>query len=183
MCLQKIPEFKERRSESATPAWQQTIWRWCSLGLLAMILLLIILVGITLAQVMEFLRDRNSDNLFVFAGISLVTANLLRLIAILIGGAISFVGLAVSFFAHQKAITLDADIAKEELGNAKAALATHSPGIVAVLVGAVVIISALYAKGTHTYQPSYNAELLPAGLHELPPLPPDLLEAQPAPKK
>lgn len=84
---------------------------------------------------------------------TLLYSSLLRLLAILIGGAISFAGLAVSFYAHQQATSLGADAAREHLVNAKAALATNSPGIVAVVIGALVIIVALMLRSPHTYDP------------------------------
>lgn len=141
-----------------------------------MIFGLVGLVAYMLAQVVELLRLKTPDNAFVFAGLTLITGSLLRLLAILIGGAIAFVGLAVSFFAHQKATSFDANVAREQLGDAKAALATNSPGIVAVVIGALVIIFALLSKGTYTYatgDPTGQGIVLPQAL---PPLE-ELLEA------
>jgi hypothetical protein len=103
---------------------------------------------------MLLLEIKDRDHLFQFAGMNLVSGSLLRLLAILIGGAIAFVGLAVSFFAHQKATSLDASVAKEELLSAKAALATYSPGIVAIVIGSIVIMAAIFARGTYNYRPA-----------------------------
>ena len=139
------------------PDWQKSIWKSCAFGLMLMIVGLVVLVAYMLAQIMGLLHLKTPDNAFVFAGMTLINASLLRLLAILIGGAIAFVGLAVSFFAHQKATSMDANFAREQLGSAKAALATNSPGIVAVVIGSLVIIFALYSKGTHTYVPGYKS--------------------------
>lgn len=149
------------------PDWQRAIWRGCAIGLGLLIISLVGLVAYMLVQVLDLLRLKTPDNAFVFAGITLLNSSLLRLLAILIGGAIAFVGLAVSFFAHQKATSVDANLAREQLGSAKAALATNSPGIVAVIIGALVIIVALFLRGTHTYIPSQNGlqgVALPQGL-------------------
>jgi hypothetical protein len=144
---------ENNRPAESTPIWQQKIWTVCSFGLMTIIVLLCSIAMFALAKMLILLQTQDHDHLYQFAGINLVSSALLRLMAILIGGAIAFVGLAVSFFAHQKATSLDADVAKEELGNAKAALATHSPGIVAVIIGAAVIIASVYARGTYSYSP------------------------------
>lgn len=138
--------------EGLVPVWQRRVWVACSGALLLVIFVLLLLVGVALWKIMSLLEQKTTDLAFIFSGMALVTASLLRLLAILIGGAIAFVGLAVSFFAHQKATSLASDIGHEQV-NAKAALATNSPGIVAVVIGACVIIFALLSKGTHSYFP------------------------------
>jgi hypothetical protein len=136
------------------PKWQQWIWVGCSIGLMLMIVALCFIVVFALSKIMLLLEIKDRDHLFQFAGMNLVTGNLLRLLAILIGGAIAFVGLAVSFFAHQKATSMESSIAKNELLNAKAALATYSPGIIAIVIGSVVIMASIYARGTYNYRPA-----------------------------
>lgn len=153
------------------PKWQQYIWVGCSAGLMLMIVVLCCIVAFALGKMMLLLDIKDKDHLFQFAGMNLVTGSLLRLVAILIGGAIAFVGLAVSFFAHQKATTLDTSIAKNELLNAKAALATYSPGIVAIVIGAAVIMASIYARATYNYRPaavSNQGGSLPAEIGPLP---------------
>lgn len=142
----------QETDDGAVPRWQQLIWIACSIGLLLLILALLLLVGEALREIMGLLEQKTRDYAFLFSGMALVTASLLRLLAILIGGAIAFVGLAVSFFAHQKATSLGSDVT-HELMNAKVALATYSPGIVAVVIGAFIIIFSLHSKGTHSYYP------------------------------
>ena len=58
----------------------------------------------------------------------------------------------MSFFAHEKGSSLDMSAGNEKI-DAKTALATNSPGIVAVVIGAIVIIVALSLRGEHVYTP------------------------------
>lgn len=136
------------------PTWQRAIWLGSSVALVLVIIALCFIGMFALGKMMLLLESEDHDHLFQFAGMNLVTGGLLRLLAILIGGTIAFVGLAVSFFAHQKSTSLEASLAREELLNTKAALVTHSPGIIAIVIGAVVIISAVYARGTYNYRPA-----------------------------
>lgn len=168
-------------SPDGLPQWQQRIWTGCSRGLLTVIAALFCIVIFTLWQILLLLQTKDGDNAFVFAGITLVTVSLFRLLAILIGGAIAFVGLAVSFFAHQNVSTVNAELAQKEYGTAKAALATQSPGIVAVIIGAAVIVCALFARGTHTYQPPIGTQVGPVQSQSNEDLTPlhELLEEEP----
>jgi hypothetical protein len=166
------PEHVRTAPGDSIPKWQQRIWVGCSIGLMLMIVALCFIVIFALGKMMLLLEIRDSDHLFQFAGMNLVSGSLLRLLAILIGGAIAFVGLAVSFFAHQKATSLDASLAKEDLLSARVALATYSPGIIAIVVGAVVIMASIFARGTYNYRPaavSNQGVQHPAAVDPLPP--------------
>jgi hypothetical protein len=183
----------DQQSHDHVPSWQRVIWLGCAIGLMVMIVGLIALVAYMLTKIMDLLQFKgpvivsvpdtsglnpntppkvmlySPDYAFVFTGISLVNSSLLRLLAILIGGAIAFVGLAVSFFVHQKTTSMDANATGGPEQNAKFALATNSPGLVAVVIGAIVIIVAVVTKATHTYVPgqrSGEGVVLP---HQLPP--------------
>lgn len=144
----------DRAGVDDTPPWQRWIWIGCTVALIFVIVALCFIGVFALGKMMLLLDTEDHDHLFQFAGMNLVTGGLLRLLAILIGGTIAFVGLAVSFFAHQKSTSLDASVAREEQLNARAALVTHSPGIIAIVIGAAVIVSAIYARGTYDYRPA-----------------------------
>lgn len=137
-----------------TPLWQRRIWIGCSVGLMLVIATLCLISAFALGKTMLLLEVEDRDHLFQFAGMNLITGSLLRLLAILIGGTIAFVGLAVSFFAHQRATSLNLSQARDKELTTTAALVTYSPGIVAIVIGAAVIISAVYARGTYNYQPA-----------------------------
>lgn len=163
MRARHLAPTRERRrpamdGEYGIPPWQQRIWRGCTWALLGMILALLVIVAFTVWRAVALVRENAIDHALVFAGIALVTSNLLRVLAVLIGGAIAFVGLAVSFFVHEKVSSMNAQFANGDGKNIGAALATHSPGIVSVVIGAVVIVFALFAKGTHMYQPALNGQ-------------------------
>lgn len=135
--------------------WQELIWFGAGLGLLLTIVVLLSFVGITIWRATTFIEERKTADLaFTFSSIGLITLTLLRLLAVLIGAAISFAGLAVSFFAHDKATNLEGELRATGTGNAKATLAAYSPGIVGVFVGAIIIIFALFAKSEHKYEGS-----------------------------
>jgi signal transduction histidine kinase len=130
------------------------MWSGVGFSLLFTILALFALVAYVLWSVIStFSGSAATDLLFVFSSTGLVTMALIRLLAIMIGAAIAFAGLAVSFFAHEQAITISMEGKVNEAASAKMALATHSPGIVALLVGAMVIIVAVYSKTKHEYKP------------------------------
>jgi len=163
-----------------TPLWQRRIWIGCSVGLMLVIGALCLMSAFAVGKTMLLLEVEDRDHLFQFAGMNLITGSLLRLLAILIGGTIAFVGLAVSFFAHQRATSLDISLAREKDLTTTAALVTYSPGIVAIVIGAAVIISAIYARGTYNYQPAaVSNQAIPGAV----PLPYDLPSLDDALKK
>jgi hypothetical protein len=136
-----------------TPKWQQLIWLGAGLALLLMILGLLGFAVSTIKSLTTIIINRTEgDAGFVFASTTAINLTLLRLLAILVGATIAFAGLAVSFFVQDKAITLDTQVAKQEVGNAKLALATHSPGIIGVLAGTLIIGLALFARSNYSYQ-------------------------------
>ncbi|MCV2362609.1 hypothetical protein LNV23_03990 [Paucibacter sp. DJ1R-11] len=96
-------------------------------------------------------RNAAQDLVFTFASITHVNATLLRMVALLIGAAIGFGGLAVSFFAHEKATSLKFSHDAGDTSFAKGTLATYSPGLVGLVVGAAIIVCSLYAKTEYSY--------------------------------
>jgi hypothetical protein len=132
-------------------SWQRTLWIGVASALGLVGLLLVLLVSSTVSRTNDLLAAYGGADLtFAFAGMALVNLTLLRLLAILIGAGMVFGGLAVSFFTHEATTRLTAGHSEQSLG-LKASLATSSPGIAAIVVGAAVILSALFAQGRHTY--------------------------------
>jgi hypothetical protein len=132
--------------------WEQRIWIWVARGLGFVGLMLIIFVAGTLLWITREMTTLGGKDLaFSFAGIGLLSLTLLRFLAILIGAGMVFGGLVVSFFAHTKASTIGAS-GTANGSPASFSLATASPGLAAIVVGAVVIVSALYAKGNYKYE-------------------------------
>ncbi|MGK7250332.1 hypothetical protein ACSNOU_14755 [Acinetobacter oleivorans] len=139
-------------SDTPISSWQRLMWFGVGLGLLLTIIALLAGVGILLMQIVDIIETKgNKDLVFTFSSIGLVTTILIRLLAVLIGAAISFTGLAISFFAYEKAINFSGTLSASETTVAKATLATYSPGIVGMIVGAVIIICAIFAKSNFKY--------------------------------
>lgn len=140
------------RKPHVTPKWQQFAW---FLGICLLFLTMIFLlytVWDTADKVMKIVSDKKWDQTdFIFAGMSLVNVTLIRMIAVLAGTAVAFTGLAISFFSHDKATNLAAVANDENKSQVKAALTAYSPGIVGVIIGAAIIITALLAQGKYQY--------------------------------
>lgn len=169
----KAPATVAGAGLDGTPAWQQKIWIGCGLGLLSIICLLCFFGGYTISTMVDLLKVNDQDRLFQFAGMNMISHGLLRILAILIGGTIGFAGLAVSFFAHQRAMVLDAAVGLAEQHNVKLALAAYSPGIFALLVGAVIINCGVFARAQLDYEPARagaREDVLGAVMRPLPPL-------------
>jgi hypothetical protein len=132
--------------------WQRSLWVGVAIALGLFGLLLVILVSSALSRTNDLLTAHGGADLhFAFAGMALVNLTLLRLLAILIGAGMVFGGLAVSFFTHEATTRFTAGRTDQSLG-AKASLATSSPGIAAIVVGAAVILSALFSQSKHKYE-------------------------------
>lgn len=140
-------------------SWQKFMWFGVGFGLLLTIIVLLAGVGVLLVQIVDIIKTKGDDLVFTFSGIGLVTTILIRLLAVLIGAAISFTGLAISFFAYEKAINFSGTMNASETTVAKATLATYSPGIVGMIVGAVIIICAIFAKSNFQYKPSQTTTM------------------------
>lgn len=135
---------------TTTKRWQQLVWIGAGLALLGVIGALVWFVGVTINELVAILAKRHDDSpFFLLSGISIVTLTLIRMLAVLLGGAIAFAGLAVSFFTHQQETTVESNLSRDEKG-AKLTLATYSPGIIAMVIGAAIIVFALYAKTTYS---------------------------------
>jgi hypothetical protein len=133
-------------------AWQAGMWKGVGIALGIAGLLLIGLVATSIFRTTSII-DANSgqDLAFTFSGLGLINNTLLRLLAMLIGAGIIFGGLAVSFFSSSDSnrISLQALPAAGE--SFKAMVATHTPGIVGIFMGGIIIVAALFARSTHDY--------------------------------
>lgn len=140
------------QNRRGSPKWQQLIWSGAGVGLLLTITILLAFSASTVSQLLTLVSKKQDADLgFVFASIGLITQTLLRLLSILVGGAVAFAGLAVSFFAHEQQTSAGAQLGSGAANVAKFTLATYAPGIVGVVVGALIIVAALYARGKHEY--------------------------------
>ncbi|VVP85145.1 hypothetical protein PS918_02700 [Pseudomonas fluorescens] len=133
-------------------AWQAGMWKGVGIALGIAGLLLIGLVATSIFRTTSIIDANSGDDLaFTFSGLGLINNTLLRLLAMLIGAGIIFGGLAVSFFSSSDSnrISLQALPAAGE--SFKAMVATHTPGLVGIFMGGIIIIAALFARATHDY--------------------------------
>jgi len=85
------------------------------------------------------------------------------MVAILGGIAISAIGLAVSFYTHDREIRISVQNNDMNDSKPKLTLATYSPGIAGVIAGTVIIMTAVIKTTTQNYQGptvrEYNTQL------------------------
>jgi hypothetical protein len=144
---------KDGGSDPPTPLWQTKIWGAVTVGLGITALLLIILVGYSIYSTTSIVETKSEADLaFTFSGLGLINTTLMRLLAMLIGAGIIFGGLAVSFFSSSDSnrVSLQAIPAAGE--TYKAMVASHTPGIIGIFIGGIIIIAALFATSTQEYQ-------------------------------
>lgn len=138
-----------------TETWQQFVWFTAVVFLFVTMCFLLWTVWNNSARSMDvIIASSNQGPLFIFAGLSLVNSSLIKTLAILAGTAISFAGMAISFFSHEKANQLVASNKDTTGGQAKVALTAYSPGIFGVVVGAAIIMTAVLTPNRHTYTPT-----------------------------
>jgi hypothetical protein len=117
----------------------------------AMAVVLVFLVGGLLVWVStSALKIAAGDKAFAYASMTLISLTMLRYLAMLIGAAMVFGGLMVSFFTHSRASKLEVG-GTGGSSSGKVALATASPGIASIVVGAIVIVAALFSQGHFKY--------------------------------
>ena len=149
-------------NDTTAPVWQRNIWGWVTAGLGITCFLLIMLVAYSVYRTTGIVDSRKSADLaFIFSGIALVNSTLLRLLAMLIGSGVIFGGLAVSFFTHSQSSRFGID-AKEGERSLKTMIASHSPGIIGIFIGGIIIIAALYARSTQTYSTPRYINITPS---------------------
>ncbi|WP_313702033.1 hypothetical protein [Achromobacter sp.] len=133
-----------------TPKWQTLVWIGMGVALTTLLTSMLVFVATTQWRVLDVIQQQHVDRAFIASTLSSANLIVLRFVVVLMGGAIAFAGLAVSFFSHEYANVFDAGAAATHVP--KLRLVSHSPGLIAVFVGAAVIVCALFAKTTTYYQ-------------------------------
>lgn len=140
-------------NNEVTPLWQTVIWRGTGVFLAISMLGLFAFAAYMVWRLVGLVDQSGTKDLgFVFASMGVLSHAVLRLIAMLIGASIAFAGLAVSFYTHSKQTTLTVgtgSVAATPLP--RASLATYAPGLLGVVVGAAIVVAAIFAVGEHTY--------------------------------
>jgi hypothetical protein len=139
-------------------AWR--VWIGVGVALLLATLLLFGLVAYASFEGLGIVRDHGqAGSSFLLLGLALAQAGLLRSLAMLIGLALSCGGLLVSFLALREAVVVDAQSAGAG-GGLK--IQSTSPGVVAIVLGALVVIAALFST-TSLQLPPGDAQRALAG--------------------
>lgn len=160
-------------SRSTLSPWEQRLWRFVGICLAACSVGLFGLVGYSLWQTLAWLQQpQGSSEQYVLNAVALTTLGILRYLAMLIGAALASGGLLVSFMTLTQAIGASA-----QTGGATGAMAgefkTTSPGVVAIIIGCVIILGALFKRTeleiatnpsmstptTHTASPSQSGPM------------------------
>jgi hypothetical protein len=148
-------------------AWQAGMWKGVGIALGIAGLLLIGLVATSIYRTTSIIDAHSGADLaFTFSGLGIINNTLLRLLAMLIGAGIIFGGLAVSFFSSSDSnrISLQALPAAGE--SFKAMVATHTPGIVGIFMGGIIIIAALFARSTNSYSSPERIEVTSGNMQQ-----------------
>lgn len=134
--------------------WQKKLWVLTAIVLLIIAVLILFFTSISILKAYSLISENQKNTTFVFSMTALIQTTILRLLAEISGILIAFSGLIVSFYAQKQAIKVGGEISQSSGLNSKFSLATASPGIFSLVVGAVIITSALFS---HTHY-SYNRQ-------------------------
>ncbi|MCW2107159.1 UNVERIFIED_ORG: hypothetical protein M2402_004350 [Rahnella aquatilis] len=130
-------------SEHRFQNWQARIWRIVVIGFGVCVLFFVIYACYMLhAQIGLLLISAKTDSLAAITGTGMLGSQFLRGLSILIGGAVIFGGLSISFFSGSDMNSFSRG-GDNDVG--KVSISTKTPGIVGVLVGGVIIIYAIQA--------------------------------------
>lgn len=149
---------RERRP--ARIKWQSIVWLGLGAVLALLLIALLLMVALNQDRVFDVIQGEYKDRAFIASTLFNANLVLLRFVVVLVGAGIAFAGLAVSFFTHERATEISGGgVHSAQLPRFR--LVSHSPGIVAILVGATIIICALFAKTTSYYQGATTFEARP----------------------
>lgn len=126
--------------------WGQSLWLGVAIGLAVACSILFWFVGHSLWETLAWLRQPQvSSEQYVLNAVAITTLGVLRYLAMLIGAALASGGLLVSFMTLTQAIGASA-----QTGGATGAMAgefkTTSPGVVAIIIGCIIILGALFKR-------------------------------------
>lgn len=136
-----------------TPQWQRVLLTATGVALAITLAALLLFIWWHTAQLHELASRTNSSESFAWGAIGLMNVFMIRLLAILCGTAVMFGGVATAFFTIERDIKMSGG-ATHDKSALKGALATASPGVVAVLAGAVVIGMAVNSRVDSQFTPS-----------------------------
>jgi hypothetical protein len=126
--------------------FERSVWFAVGMGLAVCSVGLFALVGYSLWQTLTWLqRSATPSELYILNAVALTTLAMLRYLAMLIGAALASGGLLVSFLTLSHVL----DVSVSSGGAAPtfaSGLKTTSPGVAAVVIGACIIVAALFSR-------------------------------------
>lgn len=126
--------------------FEQRVWIAVGFGLALCSIGLFGLVGYSLWRTLAWLQHSHSPSeAYVLNAFALTTLALLRYLAMLIGAALASGGLLVSFLTLNHVIDVSAN-SGGPVPTFTSGLKTTSPGVAAVVIGAIIMISALFSR-------------------------------------
>ncbi|NIF21754.1 hypothetical protein [Candidatus Pantoea multigeneris] len=158
------PFVERRRFNNVFPVWQSRVWMIVVLGFGLITVLCILYACYMLENEISILTEGlKKDPLMALTGTGMLGAQFLRGLSILMGGAVIFGGLSISFFSGQDTHIINGEV--NESVKAKVSLSTRTPGVLGVITGGIIIVYALYTP--YTYQ--HNAGSYMSSTNVVPP--------------
>ena len=134
------------------PKWQRSILTMTAIALFITLGCALIFIAWT-ANVLFSLGGMHTDDpLYSWTSMTVLANTTMRVLGIFFGAGCMFAGAATAFYTvgHNTNISGGGGQASSAF---QFAIATASPGIIAIVAGATVVVSTVYAKSTFQYTP------------------------------
>lgn len=155
-------EVKQSASESrnSAPKWQRNILAMTAVALFTTLGSALIFIAWTANTLFNLGALHPDDALYSWTSMTVLANTTMRVLGIFFGAACMFAGAATAFYVTGQTNNLSGGGGQGS--NAfQFALATASPGIVAILAGAAVVVLSVYAKSTFQYTPAGRSSAAP----------------------
>lgn len=155
---------EQQDDDNRVPAWQAKIWMIVVIGFGLCIFFFIGYACYMLhSQLGLLLESAKVDPLSALTGTGMLGSQFLRGLSILIGGAVVFGGVSISFFSGSDVNSFSGEGRK--FGGGKILISTKTPGIVGILVGGGIIMYAIHAPYYYEHTtPNIKAKMVSTNL-------------------
>ncbi|WP_157060515.1 hypothetical protein [Pantoea sp. A4] len=145
------PFVERRRFNNLFPVWQSRVWMVVVLGFGLITVLCILYACLVLdRQIPLLVSGINSNSMIAISGAAMIASQFLRGLSILMGGAIVFGGLSLSFFSGKDDSTFSTGDNQSVFKSVT--LTTKTPGIFGIVIGGVIILYALHIPYDFQYK-------------------------------
>lgn len=139
-----------------TPQWQHSILRMTAIALFVTLGCALIFIAWTANTLFTLGALHADDPLYSWTSMAVLANTTMRVLGIFFGAACMFAGAATAFYTAGQSTNITGG-GGQSTNAFQFALATASPGIVAIVAGAAVVVLAVYAKSTFQYTPGGRA--------------------------